>query len=160
MRKGTWFLRLTLGGLALLVIAVGIIPFPIMLREMFTHAPNHLNIVVIILGTGIYLAIIGFLAAVLYAEKLLSIIDHQQAFSATAVDYLNRLKWSLVVVTAGVWLWLPFIFAVTQLDDAPGLLLIGLVIAAVPLILTVFMAVLVRLWKAALQLKNENDLTV
>lgn len=160
MRKGTWFLRLTLGCLALLVIAVGIIPFPIMLREMFTHAPNHLNIVVVILGVGIYLAILGFLAAVLFAEQLLNVIDHEQAFSATAVNYLNRLKWALVVVTVGVWLWLPFIFAVTQLDDAPGLLLIGLVIAAAPLILTVFMAVLVRLWKAALQLKNENDLTV
>lgn len=160
MRKGTWFLRLTLGCLALLVIAVGIIPFPIMLREMFTHAPNHLNIVVVILGVGIYLAILGFLAAVLFAEQLLNVIDHEQAFSATAVTYLNRLKWALVIVTVGVWLWLPFIFAVTQLDDAPGLLLIGLVIAAAPLILTVFMAVLVRLWKAALQLKNENDLTV
>lgn len=160
MRKGTWFLRLTLGCLALLVIAVGIIPFPIMLREMSTHAPNHLNIVVVILGVGIYLVILGFLAAVLFAEQLLNVIDHEQAFSATAVTYLNRLKWALVVVTVGVWLWLPFIFAVTQLDDAPGLLLIGLVIAAAPLILTVFMAVLVRLWKAALQLKNENDLTV
>ncbi len=60
MRKGTWFLRIVLGGLAPLVIAVGLIPFPIMLREMFTHAPHHLNIVVVVLGIGIYLAIIGF----------------------------------------------------------------------------------------------------
>ena len=57
----------------------------------------------------------------------------------------------------GFWLWLPFIYTITQLDDAPGLLLIGLGLSAIPLTLTVFMAVLVRLWEAALQLKNENE---
>ncbi|WP_203650438.1 DUF2975 domain-containing protein [Secundilactobacillus yichangensis] len=160
MRKSTWFLRLLIGCLALLAIAIGIIPFPIMLREMFEHAPHHLNVVVVILGIGIYLAIIGFLAAAIFAEQLLGIIDHNQAFSSQAVTYLNRVKWALVVVTVGVWLWLPFIYAITQLNDAPGIMLIGLGIATIPLILTVFIAVLVRLWAAALQIKNENDLTV
>lgn len=160
MRKSTWFLRLLIGCLALLAIAIGIIPFPIMLREMFEHAPHHLNVVVVILGIGIYLAIIGFLAAAIFAERLLGIIDHNQAFSSQAVAYLNRVKWALVVVTVGVWLWLPFIYAITQLNDAPGIMLIGLGIATIPLILTVFIAVLVRLWTAALQIKNENDLTV
>lgn len=160
MRTGTWFLRIILGGLALLVIAVGLIPFPIMLKEMFTHAPHHLNIVVVILGIGIYLAIIGFLAAVFFAEQLLGVIDRNQAFSTSAVTCLTHLKWALVTVTAGVWLWLPFIFAATQLDDAPGLLLIGFVLAAAPLVLTVFIAILVRLWNAALRIKNENDLTI
>lgn len=38
MRKWTWFLRLLIGGLALLSVAVGVFPFSIMLKEMFEQA--------------------------------------------------------------------------------------------------------------------------
>lgn len=157
MRKWTWFLRLLIGGLALLAVAVGVFPFSIMLKEMFEQAPHHLAPVVVILGIGLYLAILGFLAAAVFVERLLGNIDRNQAFSSEAVTNLKRIEWSLAVVTVGFWLWLPFIYTITQLDDAPGILLIGLGLSAIPLTLTVFMAVLVRLWAAALRLKNENE---
>ncbi|GAX06570.1 hypothetical protein IWT25_01915 [Secundilactobacillus pentosiphilus] len=160
MRKGTWFLRILIGGLALLAIAAGLIPFPIMLHEMFEQAPHGLTMIIVILAVGIYLAIIGCLAAAFFAEQLLQIIDHNQAFSTHAVMSLTRVKWALVLVTTGIWLWLPFIYTIAQMDDAPGMMLIGLGIATIPLILTVFIAILARLWDAALRIKNENDLTI
>jgi Protein of unknown function (DUF3036). len=47
-----------------------------------------------------------------------------------------------------------------QRDDAPGLVVIGMFCAGAPLVVAVFAAVLQRLFKEAIAIKTENDLTV
>lgn len=160
MRASTWFLRVTLGGLALLAVVIGVIPFPIMLSEMGQGAPAGLGGVVVSLGVGVYLALLAFLVAVLVAEQLLSVIERGTAFTNQALTKLRHLTWALVALTLGVWLWLPFIYTAARLDDAPGLMVIGLAVALVPVVLTVFMAVLTRLWQAALAYKTDTDVTI
>jgi Protein of unknown function (DUF2975) len=55
---------------------------------------------------------------------------------------------------------LPFVFMVADLDDAPGLVIIGMVPVFASLVIAVFAAVLQRLLKEAIDIKSENDLTV
>ena len=55
---------------------------------------------------------------------------------------------------------LPIILMVGQEDDAPGVVLIGLICIMAPLVTGVFAAVLQRLLQSAIELKSENDLTV
>ena len=55
---------------------------------------------------------------------------------------------------------LPFVYIIAEWDDAPGLILIGLVIIGASMVIAVFAAVLQRLLQEAIDIKSENDLTV
>lgn len=55
---------------------------------------------------------------------------------------------------------LPFFYIVAKLEDAPGIMLIGLGIIFASTIIAVFAAVLQRLLQEAIDIKSENDLTI
>ena len=55
---------------------------------------------------------------------------------------------------------MPVVYAEAQIEDAPGLVIIGFAIASIPLVVATFVAVLQRLLQEALEIKSENDFTV
>ncbi|MNC71843.1 hypothetical protein D3C75_1228060 [compost metagenome] len=55
---------------------------------------------------------------------------------------------------------LPLFYLMAEKDDAPGIIVIGLVIIFASMVIAVFAAVLQKLLKEAIELKLENDLTV
>jgi hypothetical protein len=55
---------------------------------------------------------------------------------------------------------MPFIFQLAEYDDAPGLVIIGMVPIFASIVIAVFAAVLVRLLKDAIEYKNDHDLTI
>lgn len=55
---------------------------------------------------------------------------------------------------------MPFVYIVAEKDDAPGLIIIGMVPLFASMVIAVFTAVLQKLLKTAIEIKAENDLTV
>jgi hypothetical protein len=55
---------------------------------------------------------------------------------------------------------LPFVYIIAEVDDAPGLAVIGMVMIFAPMVIAVFAAVLQRLLQEAIDIKSENDLIV
>jgi hypothetical protein len=55
---------------------------------------------------------------------------------------------------------MPLMIYAAQRDDAPGVVLLGLVFIFATLVVGVFAAVLERLLQNAIDIKSENDLTV
>jgi hypothetical protein len=55
---------------------------------------------------------------------------------------------------------MPFIFGVADKDDAPGLVLFGLVFVFAPVVIAKFAAVLQMLLRNAIDIKKDNDLTI
>ena len=55
---------------------------------------------------------------------------------------------------------MPLFYLFAEIDDAPGVILIGMVIIFASMVIAVFAAVLQRLLKEAIDIKSENDLTV
>lgn len=113
-----------------------------------------------LLASGVDLAVICFLVAIVCAWRLLRRIDTNTAFSWLAVKNLRQLKYATSGITLGFALGLPQFYVMAKVEDAPGLCLIGGAIVALPLMVTVFLAVLQQLWSTALAYKVENDLTV
>ncbi|WP_461213897.1 DUF2975 domain-containing protein [Lacticaseibacillus sp. GG6-2] len=109
---------------------------------------------------GGYIAWICFYVAVVQAWRLLRRVDTDTAFSPLAVANLRALKLAVAGITIGLAAILPQIYIAAQQEDAPGLCLMGAGIVAVPLMVTIFLAVLERLWATALAYKQENELTV
>ncbi|WP_026906739.1 DUF2975 domain-containing protein [Paucisalibacillus globulus] len=112
----------------------------------------------IIIGT--YMSAIPFYMAFYQAFKLLNYIDRNQAFSQISVDALTKIKYSAIIFSFVYVVIIPFVYLVAELDDAPGLIIIGAIPIFASLVIAVFAAVLQRLLQEAITIKSENDLTV
>ena len=77
-----------------------------------------------------------------------------------SVKALKNIKKCAITISGLYLVILPFVFIVAELDDAPGLVLLGMVIIFASMVIAVFAAVLQRLLQEAIDIKSENDLTV
>lgn len=154
MKHGsTHFLRSVVIIIGLIVLAICTIALPsgIMTAEADYYLP---------LLYGLYLPVIPFFIALYQTLKLLHYIDINKAFSNLSVIALQKIKYCAVVIAAIFTLGSPYIYQVAQKDDAPGVLLLGLIIIGASVVIAVFAAVLQMLLHQAIALKHENDLTV
>ena len=109
---------------------------------------------------GMYVSIIPFFVALYQAFKLLSYIDKNQAFSELSVKALKNIKFCAMAISGLYLVILPFVFLVADLDDAPGLVIVGMVPVFASMVIAVFAAVLQKLLQEAIDIKSENDLIV
>ncbi|OAS82694.1 MULTISPECIES: DUF2975 domain-containing protein [Metabacillus] len=109
---------------------------------------------------GMYVSAIPFYIALYQAFKLLSYIDKNQAFSELSVKALKNIKFCAMTISGLYVVIIPFVYLVAELDDAPGLIIIGMVPIFASMVIAVFAAVLQRLLQEAIDIKSENDLIV
>lgn len=107
-----------------------------------------------------YAAAIPFYYALYQAFKLLSYIDKNKAFSEWSVRALKRIKYCAITISSLFVVGLPLFYLVAEKDDAPGIILIGLVLIFASMVIAVFAAVLQRLLQEAIDIKSENDLII
>ncbi len=108
----------------------------------------------------IFATIIPFLFALLQAFRLLQYIDRNHAFSEPSILALRTITFCAVAMSVLYWMGMPLVFALADLDDAPGGVLIGAAFASAPLVVATFAAVLQKLVRSALALKIEQDFTI
>lgn len=161
-RSSTLFLKsaVILMGIPPLALCLFVLPQGAIVA--FKEAVNGSNIAYMVIGiiTVMYVSAIPFYIALFQAFKLLNYIDHNKAFSQISVWALKKIKNCAIAICALYVVIIPFVFIVAQWDDAPGLVLIGLVIIGASMVISVFAAVLQRLLQEAINIKTENDLTV
>jgi len=107
-----------------------------------------------------YGAAIPFYIGLFQAFKLLRFIDKDQAFSDLSVRALRVIKNCAFIISGCYFVGLPLFYLVGERDDAPGAILFGLTIIFASIVIAVFAAVLEQLLQEALEIKNENDLTI
>lgn len=103
---------------------------------------------------------IPFFFALYQAFQLLRYIDNNKAFSDLAVKPLMKIKYCAITISVLHVLVLPLFYVFAELDDAPGVIFVGLVVPFASLVIAVFAAVLQKLLQEAINIKSENDLTV
>jgi len=103
---------------------------------------------------------IPFFFALYQGLLLLHYIDKNTAFSDASVKAIKNIKYGAFAVSAIYALGMPYIIYAADKDDAPGVVLVGLVLIFAPLVVGVFAAVLEMLLKNAIEIKAENELTV
>ncbi len=158
-RGSTHFLRLALSMIGLGVVALCIFALPAMWRGASAEFPAASQAVFLIV-LGLYATAIPFFIALWQAFKLLRFIDQGAAFSESSVKALRVMKRCIMVIAALYVGGVPLLYPIADVDDAPGLILIGMVIACVPITVAVFATVLEKLLQSAIEIQSENDLTV
>ncbi|MET3696552.1 hypothetical protein SAMN05877753_103203 [Bacillus oleivorans] len=107
-----------------------------------------------------YASAIPFYFALYQAFKLLRYIDKNEAFSQISVKALMKIKYCAVTISVLHVLVLPLFYLFTEIDDAPGVIFVGLLVPFASMVIAVFAAVLQKLLQEAIDIKSENDLTV
>jgi len=107
-----------------------------------------------------YITAIPFFVGLYQGIKLLGYVDKNKAFSNDSIKALGIIKYCGIIIGVLYGLGMPYIFNVAQQDDAPGVVLIGLVFTFAPITMAIIATVLQRVLSNAIALKSENDLIV
>ncbi|RPF53457.1 DUF2975 domain-containing protein [Aquisalibacillus elongatus] len=158
-KSSTTFLKLViiLIGLAVLTVCVTVLP---MVAINLADNPTFVKWVMYPIIIGMYVSAIPFFYALYQAWRLLTYIDHNEAFSDLSVHALKIIKQCALTISGVYVLMMPLIYIFGEKDDAPGVILMGLVIIFASFVIAVFASVLQKVMKSALEIKTENDLTV
>ncbi|WP_231348461.1 DUF2975 domain-containing protein, partial [Bacillus mycoides] len=104
--------------------------------------------------------VVPFYFALYQAFKLVCFIDKGNAFSKLSVRALKKIKQCAVTISILYVVGMPLFYLVAERDDAPGIIILGMLLIFASMVIAVFAAVLQRLLKDAIDIKSENDLTV
>ncbi|MDQ0194043.1 DUF2975 domain-containing protein [Paenibacillus wynnii] len=108
----------------------------------------------------LYATAIPFYFALYQAFKLLSYIDKNKAFSELSVRVLKNIKYCAFTISILYVVGMPLFYLMAEKDDAPGVILLGMVMIFATIVIAVFAAVLQKLLQEAIDIKAENDLIV
>ncbi|MFD0897389.1 DUF2975 domain-containing protein [Loigolactobacillus binensis] len=159
MRHETFYLKLMIYLLGLLILFLCVVPLPLIWPVLTTRYPTIIFLFIMIYA-GLYVTALIFFFALFQGQRLLHYIDIGNAFSTISVTALRKIKLSATVISCLYVLGLPVAYLVAQKMDAPGVLIICTFFALAAGTVAVFGAVLQKLLQNAITLKAENDLTV
>ncbi|MGW6302435.1 DUF2975 domain-containing protein [Peribacillus butanolivorans] len=160
MKRGTTlFLKIAVILIGIPVLALCIFLVPVIAKFAAELYPDMTYIKYLVL-IDLYASAIPFYFALYQAFKLLSYIDKNKAFSELSVRALTKIKYCAITISILYVVGMPLFYLIAELDDAPGIILIGLVIIFASMVIAVFAAVLQRLLQEAIDIKSENDLIV
>lgn len=160
MKHGsTLFLKLAVILMGVPVIALCIFLVP-EIAEFAAELYPEMAFIKYLVFIDFYAASIPFYFALYQAFKLLNLIDRNDAFSDLSVRALMNIKYSAIAISTIFAVGMPLFYLVAERDDAPGIILIGMLLIFASMVIAVFAAVLQRLLQEAINIKSENDLTV
>lgn len=151
--SSTIFLRFVLFLIALAVLALCIFGIPSVIGSFSFGGYDPLLI-------AMYIPAIPFFIGLHQTLKLLSYIDQNKAFSELSVASLKNIKFCAASIAIFYAAILPYVFYLAEKDDAPGVVVIGMVLSFAPTVVAVFAAVLQKILQNAIDIQKENDLTV
>ncbi len=152
-KSSTVFLRFMIYLIAIAVLALCIFGLPSIIGSFSWGGYDPLLI-------GMYLPAIPFFIGIYQTLKLLNYIDQNKTFSQLSVKALKNIRNYATMISIFYGISLPYIFYLAEQDDAPGVILMGLVLTFAPLVVAVFSAVLQKLVQNAIEIQSENDLIV
>ena len=163
MKRGsTLFLKLAVIFMGIPVLAMCLFLLPQVANEANEAAERGSDIAFVVYGIlmVMYVSAVPYYIALYQSFNLLSYIDKNQAFSELSVIALKKIKNCAVIISVLYVVALPFVYIMAEVDDAPGLIIVGMIPIFASLVIAVFAAVLQRLLKEAIDIKEENALIV
>jgi hypothetical protein len=159
LKPETLFLKLTvvLMGIPVLALCIFLVPE---LAKIAAQLLPKFEAIKYLVSIVFYASAIPFYFALYQAFKLLRYIDKNEAFSDISVNALKSIKFSAITISCLHLLVLPLFYLFAEIDDAPGVIIVGLIVPFASMVIAIFAAVLQKLLKNAIDIKSENDLTI
>ena len=152
-RSSTLFLKLIL-----LVLSIGILVVFGFLLYQITQSDSLGYYRPILIG--VVISTIPLLYIFYQAFNLLNNIDKDLSLTDSSVNSLRIIKVCSFLISLMYLIGSPFIFNVAERDDAPGVVLINIILIIGPFSVGVFAYILQKLLINAIGYKSENELTI
>lgn len=152
-RSSTLFLRLIL-----LVLTIGVLVLCGFLLYQIIQSDSLGYYRPILMG--LFITAIPLLYIFYQAYNLLNNIDNNLSLTDSSVNSLRIIKVCSFIISLMYLIGSPFIFNVAQQDDAPGVVLINIILIMGPFSVGVFTYILQKLLINAIGYKSENELTI
>ena len=155
MKRETLFLKfaVVLMGLPVLALCIFVLPE---IAEFFAELNPKLDFLQYPFLIGLYATAMVFFFALCETLKLLSCIDKNQAFSELSIKALKNIQYCAITIGALYVVFMPLLYLMAEVDDAPGIILIGMAIIFGCMAVAVFANVLQKLFKNAIDIKLQN----
>ena len=159
MRRETMILKIAVIMLGIPVAALSVLLLPWIARDA---AQSSIRMAYVIYGILIlmYISLVPFFAALYQGFRLLGYIDSNKAFSELSLKSIQKIRSCAAAISIIYLFAMPLFYIVAEIDDAPGVILVGMIFVFAPLTVAVFAAILKKLLKNAIDLKNDNELTI
>lgn len=157
MKREILFLKAAIILIGLPVLTLCILGLPWLANNRVN--PNYAPILYPIL-IGMYTSTVPFFIALYQAFRILIYLGKNNAFSQLSMKALKNIKSCAITFSALYVVILPFVYALAEKDDAPGLIILGVLPVFASTVIAVFVAVLQKLLKNVIDIKSENDLTL
>ena len=159
MKRETIILKIAVVMLGIPVAALCLLLLPFIARDA---AQSSIRMAYVIYGILIlmYISVVPFFAALYQGFRLLGYIDSNKAFSELSLKSIQKIRSCAAAISIIYLFAMPLFYIVAEIDDAPGVILVGMIFVFAPLTVTVFAAILKKLLKNAIDLKNDNELTI
>ena len=103
---------------------------------------------------------VPYFSALRETWRLLVLIDRREPFSETSIQALRKIRRCAAIVAILFALGLPVFAALARIEDAPGLVVLGMAVVGISVVIAIFTAVLRHLLKQAISIRAENEFTV
>lgn len=159
MRRETMILKIAVIMLGIPVAALSVLLLPWIARDA---AQSSIRMAYVIYGILIlmYISVVPFFAALYQGFRLLGYIDSNKAFSELSLKSIQKIRSCAAAISIIYLFAMPLFYIVAEIDDAPGVILVGMIFVFAQLTVAVFAAILKKLLKNAIDLKNDNELTI
>lgn len=145
----TLFLRIVIVLMGIPIIGILIFMLPVILKDASESSYKMAYILYSILAL-MYLTAVPYFYALYQGLRLLSYIDTNKAFSDLSVNSLRKIKISASIISLIYLAGMPLFFILGEVDDAPGVVLMGIIFIFAPGVIAVFASVLQRILQEAL----------
>lgn len=158
-RISTLFLRAMIGMMTLGVLVLCTLLLPTLWGDIAAEFPGYAYAVYAVFA-AMFAAAVPFLLGMYNAWRLLALIDGGKAFTKDSAKRVGAIAIAAGCISAVYIVSMPFFYIWGDNNDAPGLIVIGMVLVGAPMVVAVFASLLYRLIGEAAELKSEHELTV
>lgn len=155
MKRETVFLKVAIFLIGIFILGLCVFWLPWLVKATAeTNSPMLYFIIVM------YISAIPFFIALYQGIKILGYIDNGTAFSEVSVKALKTIKYCAIIISVLYIVGLPILYVVADKVDAPGIIVIGMIVVFASFVIAVFSAILQKLLHNIIEIKSENDLTI
>jgi hypothetical protein len=109
---------------------------------------------------GFFTDVITYFIALCKAYQLIGYIDKKIAFSELSVRALKKIKYCGFSISLIFLAMEPVLYIMARQEDAPGIIVLGLVVIFASFVISIFGALLERFLQNVIYLISENEHTV
>ncbi len=154
LRQGsTIFLKLGIVSIALIVVALCVFALPHAISSDVTGLYSPILF-------GMYVTAVPFFFALYQGLIILKNIEKNKAFSVLSIKALRYVKYCAMTIGSIYAVGIPYIFIIADIDDAPGVIVLAMIIIFTSFVIAASAGVFQKLLQSAIEMKSENDLTV